>query len=72
VRTATDRASWETARRLATDEALLVGISSGANVHVACQVARELGPGKRVLTVLCDTGERYFSLDDHFANGGGA
>ena len=43
-----------------------VGISSGANVLVACQVARELGRGKRVLTMLCDTGERYFSLDEYF------
>jgi cysteine synthase A len=44
----------------------LAGISSGANVAVALQVARELGEGKNVVTMLCDTGERYFSLDEYF------
>jgi cysteine synthase A len=38
-----------------------VGISSGANVKVALDVARELGPGHAVVTVLADTGERYLS-----------
>jgi cysteine synthase A len=52
--------------RLAREEGLLVGISAGANVHVAAELARELGPGKTVVTVLCDTGERYFSLDEYF------
>jgi cysteine synthase A len=52
---------------LARKEGLLVGISAGANIHIAAQVARELGPGKTVVTVLCDTGERYFSLDEYFA-----
>jgi cysteine synthase len=66
IRTVVDRDAWTMARRLAREEGMLVGISAGANVHVACQVARELGPGKRVLTVLCDTGERYFSLDEYF------
>ena len=66
IRTVEDRDAWAMSRRLAREEGLLVGISAGANVHVACQVARELGPGKRVLTVLCDTGERYFSLDEYF------
>jgi cysteine synthase len=49
--------------RLAREEGLLVGISSGANVHVAREIARRLGPGHTVVTVLCDTGERYLSLD---------
>jgi cysteine synthase A len=53
----------ETARRLARREALLVGYSSGANCFAAAQVARELGKGKVVVTVLCDTGERYLSTD---------
>ena len=39
----------------------MVGISSGANCFAACEVARELGPGKTVLTVMCDWGERYLS-----------
>ena len=49
--------------RLAREEGLLVGISSGANVFAAAEVAAELGPGRRVVTVLCDTGERYLSMD---------
>jgi cysteine synthase A len=50
------------ARRLAREEGLLVGISSGANVFAACQVAETLPAGHVVVTVLCDTGERYLSV----------
>jgi len=50
------------ARRLAREEGLLVGISSGANVFAACQVAETLAAGQVVVTVLCDTGERYLSV----------
>jgi cysteine synthase A len=66
VRRVTDRDAWETKSRLAREEGLFVGISSGAAVHAALAVARELGAGKSVLTVLADTGERYFSLDEYF------
>ncbi len=66
VRTLSDQAAYAMSKRLAKEEGLLVGISSGANVHIAMQLAAELGPGKRVVTILCDTGERYFSLDEHF------
>jgi cysteine synthase len=66
VRTITDEEAWATAQELARREGLLVGISSGANVAIACQVARELGAGKRVVTVLADTGERYFSMGSKF------
>ena len=66
VRTVEDRDAWRTKQELARREGLLVGISAGANVFVALQVAKELGPGKNVITVLCDTGERYFSLADYF------
>lgn len=45
------------------EEGLLVGISSGANVLAAKQVARELGPGHTVVTVLCDRGERYLGIN---------
>ncbi len=49
--------------RLTREEGLLAGISSGANVVAAGRVARELGPGTRVVTVLCDTGERYLTVN---------
>ena len=65
LRAVSDRDAYAMKRRLAREDGLLVGISAGANVHVAAQVARELGPGRHVVTVLCDTGERYFSLDDY-------
>jgi cysteine synthase A len=66
VRLVSDERAYRTKRDLARKEGLLVGISSGANVAIALDVARELGPGKVVVTVLCDTGERYFSLDEYF------
>jgi len=46
-------------RRLAREEGLLLGPSSGANVHAAAEVARRMHPGERVVTILCDGGERY-------------
>jgi cysteine synthase A len=68
VRTVTDERAYQVKRELARQEGLLVGISSGANVAIALEVARELGEGKNVVTFLCDTGERYFSLDEYFAS----
>jgi len=68
IRQVQDRAAYEMKGQLARKEGLLVGISAGANVVVAAEVARELGPEANVVTVLCDTGERYFSLDEYFAN----
>jgi len=49
--------------RLTREEGLLVGISSGGNVWASLQVAKKLGSGKRVVTMLCDTGERYLSVN---------
>jgi cysteine synthase A len=66
VRTVSDRDAWRTKQELARREGLLVGISAGANIFASLAVAKELGPGKNVITVLCDTGERYFSLADYF------
>ena len=56
-----DEEALETARRLAREEGLMVGISSGTNVAAALKLAKKLGPGKTVVTVLPDTAERYFS-----------
>jgi cysteine synthase A len=54
-------AAWEMTRRLARQEGLSVGISSGANAYAAVQVARRLGSGRTVVVILPDTGERYLS-----------
>jgi cysteine synthase A len=53
------------AQEIGRDEGLLVGISSGANVLAAKRIAREMGPGHTVVTVLCDRGERYLSANGH-------
>jgi cysteine synthase A len=56
-------------RRLAREEGILVGISSGANTCAAVQVARELGEGKTVVTIFCDAGERYLTTEIFQAGG---
>ena len=56
-----DEEALETAQRLAREEGLMCGISSGTNVAAAIQLAKKLGAGKTVVTVLPDTAERYFS-----------
>lgn len=61
ILTVTAEQAIATTRRLSREEGLLVGISAGANVFAAQQVAKRLGPGKTVVTILCDTGERYLS-----------
>jgi cysteine synthase A len=63
VMSCTDEDAIETSRRLCKEEGLLVGISSGANVWASIKVAKKLGAGKRVVTVLCDTGERYLQME---------
>ena len=57
----TDEEALETARQLAAREGILCGVSSGSNVAAARRMARQLGRGKRIITILPDTGERYFS-----------
>ncbi len=57
-----DEAAFATSKALAKEEGLLVGISAGANVWAATQIAKE-NPGKTVVTILCDTGERYLSTE---------
>ncbi len=53
--------AMQAARQLAREEGIFVGISAGANVLASRRIAERLGPGKNVVTVLCDTGERYLS-----------
>lgn len=56
-----DEEALSTAKRLASEEGIMCGISSGTNVAAAIKLARKLGPGRTVVTVLPDTAERYFS-----------
>jgi cysteine synthase len=51
------------ARRIAREEALFAGTSSGANVVAAIQVAQRLGPGAKVVTLMADSGLKYLSTD---------
>jgi cystathionine beta-synthase len=56
-----DKEALRMTLRLAREEAILAGGSAGVAVHAAIQIARELGPGKRVATILADTGRNYLS-----------
>jgi cysteine synthase A len=66
IRAISEADAQRTKLELARREGLLVGISAGASVKIALDIAKELGPGKTVVTILCDTGERYFSSDAYF------
>jgi cysteine synthase A len=56
-----DQEGYEWVRRLLDEEGLCLGLSSGINVAGAVRLARQLGPGRRIATILCDTGFRYLS-----------
>ena len=58
-----DKDALNYTRRLAKEEGILAGISAGANVFAARKVAERLGAGKTVVTIICDTGERYLSVN---------
>jgi cysteine synthase A len=64
-----DEDAAEFSRRLAREEGILVGISSGANCWAGLQIAQRLGKGKVVAVVFCDTGERYLTTDLFQAEG---
>jgi cysteine synthase len=66
VVTCGDLEAWDMSRRVAREDGLMVGISSGAAVAAARKIARRLGPDARVVTILPDTGERYLSLAPYF------
>ena len=59
----TDEDAYKTARELARTEGVFGGISSGANTFAALQVAKRLGPGHKVVTVIVDSGLRYLAGD---------
>ena len=61
-----DNDAYRTSQRLAKEEGLFVGISSGAAAFAAVKVAKGLGKAKTVVTILPDTGERYFSMQQYF------
>ena len=61
-----DEDAFQFAQRMGKEEGLLVGISSGAACFAANEFAKELGPGKNVVVILPDTGERYFSFNKYF------
>ncbi len=61
-----EKDAFRMTRRLGRIEGLSVGLSSGAAVVAAMELARELGPHRRVVTILCNTGERYFSMEQYF------
>ena len=63
VITVSDEDAIARTRQLACEEGILAGISSGANCEAALRIAAELGPGKTVLTVFCDTGQRYLTTE---------
>ena len=63
ITTVTNEQAMQTARELAREEGIFVGISAGANVFAARQIAARLKPGQNVVTILCDTGERYLSTN---------
>jgi len=66
VITVSEQDAYDMMRTLGAEEGLLVGMSSGANAVAAARVARRMEAEQRVVTVLADTGDRYFSLAGHF------
>jgi cysteine synthase A len=68
IQTVTSGEAKEMARRLAREEGVFAGTSSGANVVAAIRVARQLGPGATVATIIVDSGLRYLSTDVYAMN----
>ena len=64
--TVKDDEAFVMSRRLAVEEGIFVGISSGAAAFAAVKIAKEMGAGKKVVTIFPDTGERYFSMEQYF------
>jgi cysteine synthase A len=69
IQTVSTREAMETARRLAREEGIFAGTSTGGNVAVALRIAERLGPGHTVVTVACDSGMKYLSTELYSAHG---
>jgi cysteine synthase A len=65
----TDRDGFDTVKKLAAVEGVLAGSSAGANVFASIEIAKRLGRGKRVATIIPDSAERYLSKDIFHFNG---
>ena len=61
--TVSDSKAFEIAKLVAAKNGLLLGISSGANIAAAYEIAKKLGKGKKVLTIASDSGEKYLSIN---------
>ena len=61
-----DMDAYNMARTLAKKEGILAGLSAGAAVWASLKLAERLGPGKKIVVILPDTGERYLSMDQYF------
>lgn len=64
--TVDDQEAYKTAKRLSREEGIFAGLSCGAACFGALKVAKALGPGKTVVTVFPDSGERYLSIEPYF------
>lgn len=62
IMTVKDEDAFNTAKLMASEEGFLVGISSGANIYAALEMAKKLGPDYKILTIAPDSGEKYFSM----------
>ncbi|WP_461612598.1 cysteine synthase A [Clostridium sp. Marseille-QA1073] len=62
IMTVKDEDAFNTAKLMASEEGFLVGISSGANIYAALEIAKKLGPDYKILTIAPDGGEKYFSM----------
>jgi cysteine synthase A len=66
VITVDDEEAYESAKQLGIKEGLMVGLSAGANVFASLKVAEQMDDSQTVVTILCDTGERYLSVREYF------